>query len=218
MSYPSIKKQAGFTLVEIAIVLVIIGLLLGGVLKGQELINSAKAKSIVNDFRTISTMVYSYQDRFRYMPGDDPKANDHVGGTNATTFGSGDSIGNGRISGAWDSKTATDESALVWQHVRLANLSTGPTTTSDADYYPRNAENGQTGITSYAPANTKLHGTFFICTNNINARLARQIDATMDDGNTNTGTVQALDSAGKLATVVSTDESNGQVYTVCAAY
>ena len=38
------KQQSGFTLVEIAIVLVIIGLLLGGVLKGQELINSAKVK------------------------------------------------------------------------------------------------------------------------------------------------------------------------------
>ena len=39
------RQQSGFTLVEIAIVLVIIGLLLGGILKGQELINSAKAKS-----------------------------------------------------------------------------------------------------------------------------------------------------------------------------
>ena len=37
------RRQSGFTLVEIAIVLVIIGLLLGGILKGQELINSASA-------------------------------------------------------------------------------------------------------------------------------------------------------------------------------
>ena len=42
------RKQSGFTLVEIAIVLVIIGLLLGGVLKGQELINSAKVKNLLN--------------------------------------------------------------------------------------------------------------------------------------------------------------------------
>ena len=43
------SKQSGFTLVEIAIVLVIIGLLLGGVLKGQELITSSKAKALDND-------------------------------------------------------------------------------------------------------------------------------------------------------------------------
>ncbi|CAN6133542.1 Prokaryotic N-terminal methylation site [Methylophilaceae bacterium] len=43
------KQQLGFTLIELAIVLVIIGLLLGGVLKGQELINSAKVKSMATD-------------------------------------------------------------------------------------------------------------------------------------------------------------------------
>ena len=58
------NNQGGFTLVEIAIVLVIIGLLLGGVLKGQELINSAKVKNMVNDFRTASALLYGYQDRF----------------------------------------------------------------------------------------------------------------------------------------------------------
>jgi prepilin-type N-terminal cleavage/methylation domain-containing protein len=47
------NKQSGFTLIEIAIVLVIIGLLLGGVLKGQELINSAKVKNFATDFRNI---------------------------------------------------------------------------------------------------------------------------------------------------------------------
>jgi prepilin-type N-terminal cleavage/methylation domain-containing protein len=56
------SKQSGFTLVEIAIVLVIIGLLLGGVLKGQELINSAKVKNFAGDIRNISTFIYAYQD------------------------------------------------------------------------------------------------------------------------------------------------------------
>src|SRR6266536_1939679 len=54
------SQQSGFTLVEIAIVLVIIGLLLGGILKGQELINSAKVKNLANDFRVIPTYIYSY--------------------------------------------------------------------------------------------------------------------------------------------------------------
>ncbi|MEP7070452.1 MAG: prepilin-type N-terminal cleavage/methylation domain-containing protein, partial [Usitatibacter sp.] len=57
------SQQSGFTLVEIAIVLVIIGLLLGGILKGQELINSAKVKNLANDFRVIPTYIYAYQDK-----------------------------------------------------------------------------------------------------------------------------------------------------------
>ena len=47
------RNQSGFTLIEIAIVLVIIGLLLGGVLKGQELINSSKVKNLADRKSTL---------------------------------------------------------------------------------------------------------------------------------------------------------------------
>src|ERR1700689_74908 len=67
-------KQSGFTLVEIAIVLVIIGLLLGGILKGQEMINQAKIKNVVSDFNGIASALYGYQDRYRALPGDDLNA------------------------------------------------------------------------------------------------------------------------------------------------
>ena len=66
-------SNRGFTLIEIAIVLVIIGLLLGGVLKGQELINNAKVKSYATDFRNIPIMIYGFQDKFRALPGDDAR-------------------------------------------------------------------------------------------------------------------------------------------------
>ncbi|HEX7465879.1 MAG TPA: prepilin-type N-terminal cleavage/methylation domain-containing protein, partial [Usitatibacter sp.] len=75
------RQQSGFTLVEIAIVLVIIGLLLGGILKGQELINSAKVKNLANDFRVIPTYIYAYQDKFRALPGDDKGVVAHLGTT-----------------------------------------------------------------------------------------------------------------------------------------
>src|SRR5882757_5071306 len=68
------STEAGFTLVEIAIVLVIIGLLLGGILKGQEMITQARIKNIVNDFNGITVAVTSYQDRYRAIPGDDLNA------------------------------------------------------------------------------------------------------------------------------------------------
>ena len=79
------KKQAGFTLIELAIVLVIIGLLLGGVLKGQELINSAKVKNFAADFRNIPVAIYGYQDKFKALPGDDVQAESHLGLTSAGT-------------------------------------------------------------------------------------------------------------------------------------
>jgi prepilin-type N-terminal cleavage/methylation domain-containing protein len=227
-------NQQGFTLVEIAIVLVIIGLLLGGVLKGQELINSAKAKSLVSDFRTMSTAIYAYQDRFRFMPGDDPAADQHVAGTNATTPSSPDARGNGRIGGDWNSTTDTDESRLVWQHLRLANLLTGPTDESDAAYEPRNADNGIIGITSTSPVkpaegtaadSRPMTGAFFICSAGVTARLARQVDSTMDDGVTNTGNVRAMaetdgtPAASTTATNIDAAAEAGALrYTVCAAF
>lgn len=236
------STQRGFTLVEIAIVLVIIGLLLGGVLKGQELINSAKAKSLVNDFRTISTAIYAYQDRFRFMPGDDPAAGQHVGGATASTPGS-DARGNGRIGGAWNSGTATDEAFLVWQHLRMANLLTGTSDTSDtsatSNYYPRNADNGRIGITGAVPisvpstsatspssASVPMTGAFFICSDGISARLARQVDSTMDDGATNTGNVRAMaqvsgaGAASGTAIEITPDleRTSSDLYTVCVAY
>ena len=69
MPHPTFsRRQSGFTLIEIAIVLVIIGLLLGGILKGQELINSARVKNLATDFRNIPVFIYGYQDKFRALP------------------------------------------------------------------------------------------------------------------------------------------------------
>src|ERR1017187_367667 len=65
------NQQSGFTLIEIAIVLVIIGLLLGGVLKGQELIYNQKIKSTYDSYRQYTAAMYGYQDRYRALPGDD---------------------------------------------------------------------------------------------------------------------------------------------------
>jgi len=65
-----INKQSGFTLVEIAIVLVIIGLLLGGILKGQELINSARVRNLADQNSGIQAAYFGFIDRYRQVPGD----------------------------------------------------------------------------------------------------------------------------------------------------
>lgn len=86
-------KQQGFTLVEIAIVLVIVGLLLGAVLKGQELIFNTKVKSTYNMSRETAAALYAYQDRYRVSPGDDNQATNRFPTANpAVTNGNGDGL------------------------------------------------------------------------------------------------------------------------------
>ncbi|MEZ5738530.1 MAG: prepilin-type N-terminal cleavage/methylation domain-containing protein [Burkholderiaceae bacterium] len=85
--------QRGFTLVEIAIVLVIVGLLLGAVLKGQELIFNTKIKSAYNMSRETAAALYAYQDRYRVSPGDDNNATGRFPTANpAVTNGNGDGL------------------------------------------------------------------------------------------------------------------------------
>ena len=193
------NQQGGFTLVEIAIVLVIIGLLLGGVLKGQELINSAKVKNFATDFRNIPLYIYGYQDKFKALPGDDANVAAHVTGATQATTPAG-LQGNGVINGNWNTVTVTDESLLFWQHVRLAGLATGSTVVAaNNTYWPTNADGGRIGIEG-GSANyiqntdgaTFLQGAYVICSEGILGKFAKQLDTTMDDGNTATGSMRVV--------------------------
>ena len=215
------KQQTGFTLIELAIVLVIIGLLLGGVLKGQELINSAKAKNIAGDLKNAQIFIYGYQDKFRAIPGDDANVATHInGGTLATTPVA--TLNNAQINGAWNSATATDESFLFWQHVRLAGFATGPTAIGDAAYLPRNAESGRLGVQSLNGFATivdaaPMTGLYVVCTENITGRLVKQIDTNLDDGNTATGSLRAVipPAVVSVATAAIVD---GTAYTICMSF
>jgi len=219
------KKQSGFTLIELAIVLVIIGLLLGGVLKGQELINSAKVKNMASDFRNIQVQIYSYQDKFRALPGDDRAAQAHLGAT--ATSAAVANVGNGVINGAWSSSANTDESFLVWQHLRLAGLATGSTNTADATYRPTNTEGGFIGIQSN-PNNTVtgLTGSYAICSDGILGRFAKELDTALDDGNVATGAMMTASATvtgtGGVAAVVNSGAGtvidDSTKYTVCMAF
>ena len=191
------RQQSGFTLVEIAIVLVIIGLLLGGILKGQELINSAKVKNLANDFRTIPTYIYAFQDKFKALPGDDANIVAHV--PNATVATPAGSLGNGVIDGHWNVASGTSESFLFWQHVRLANLAAGPTDPTDATYRPTNALGGNIGVSSNSAATaqiTGMTGTYQICSKGVLGKFAIQLDVQMDDGQPCTGSLRAIPDVG----------------------
>lgn len=213
------NQQSGFTLVEIAIVLVIIGLLLGGVLKGQELINSAKVKNLAQDFKNVELYIYGYQDRFKAIPGDDPRAQTNIPGGAASDNGNG----NGIIDGVWNSTTATDESAKFWRAVRLTNFAAGPTDMTDAAYYPTNVEGQRIGITSGAAANTpitNMTGTYVFCSAGLLGKFAKQLDTTLDDGNTATGSVRTRNTSATAqeAALANTAVDDNLSYTVCKAF
>lgn len=210
------KIQTGFTLIELAIVLVIIGLLLGGVLKGQELINAARVKTLITELKNTQVYIYGYQDRFRVLPGDDQQAVAHVGGLAATTAGH---VQNAVIQGVWNSPTPTDESYLFWQHVRLAGLASGSTVPGAAGYEPLNSSGGRLGVQSVNGfAIAGLNGAYVVCSAGMLGRFAEQIDVTLDDGDTDAGSVRAYPDGGNAwdGDIAGAEESNN--YTVCLAF
>jgi prepilin-type N-terminal cleavage/methylation domain-containing protein len=83
------KRQGGFTLVEIAIVLMIIGLLIGGMLRGQELITSARVRNLIDQKNAIQTAQIGFLDRYRWLPGDLTPAQGLVVGNSAGGFALG---------------------------------------------------------------------------------------------------------------------------------
>ena len=181
------STEAGFTLVEIAIVLVIIGLLLGGILKGQEMITQAKIKNLINDFNGVTVAVTSYRDRYRTLPGDDPSAS-----ARWTVQAPASGNGNGTVEGLYNDSTLTTESHLFWQHLRIAGFVAGLTTGVSAGAPPPNAAGGIIGVES-ATVNTNGMGftSLIVCFSNLPEKVASAIDGQLDDGVPNTGQVRA---------------------------
>ena len=217
------NQQSGFTLVEIAIVLVIIGLLLGGILKGQELINSAKAKSYASDFRVIQTSLYGFQDRFKAIPGDYASAATNITGATTATTPSATTVGNGQIDGLWDSVTATDESCLAWQHLRLAGFLAGSTIvdcTAGSNYLQKNADGGRVGISSTMQMTlpTAMTGSYNICSTGVLGKIAKQLDTQLDDGNTQTGSFRVSDIATPSVALANAAVNDGTAYLVCLSF
>ena len=177
--------HSGFTLVEIAIVLVIISLLLGGILKGQELIVQARIKNIANDFNGIAAASYTYQDRYKRLPGDDPGANRWTVAGSALAGGNG----NGAIGGkGYESSDDNDENRKFWLHLRLAGLIVGPTDTiATGSAQPANAAGGIVGIQH---GGLGLSGPI-LCSGNLPAKIAQAVDTQLDDGDARTGSVRA---------------------------
>src|SRR5262245_55697330 len=182
------RLHHGFTLVEIAIVLVIIGLLLGGILKGQEMITQAKTKNVIADFSGISTAYHSYQDRYRATPGDDSGAAGRWAVAPAAISGNA----NGAVGGAYNADCAAatpPESCQWWDHLRRAGFIAG-----NGAVQPLNTVGGmigvQTGDTAGGAALGGLSG-LILCSANLPDKIALAVDTQLDNGLSASGSVRA---------------------------
>lgn len=118
----------GFSLVELSIVLVILGLLTGGILAGQSLIRASELRSLSVDLNKYTTAVYAFRDKYFAFPGDFNNAKAHwpscTDGTNNSCNGDGDGH-IWRVGGGCTNGNYSMESARVWQHLSLAGLIEG---------------------------------------------------------------------------------------------
>lgn len=200
MSRPSLQR--GFTLVEMAIVLVIIGLLLGGILKGQELITSARVRNIADQNSGVQAAYYGFIDRYRQVPGDwgSEQAAQAIPGVQHG------GNGNGRLDGAgWP------EALALWEQLSMSGFIqgnyVGGTEAPDQNHpnlAPRNAFNGflvlfntadYEDISSSGTPSVKLN---LVLGSGIPVNVLAELDRKIDDGLPRSGVLRHATSSSEL--------------------
>lgn len=168
------RKQGGFTLVEIAIVLVIIGLLLGGVLKGQELIENSRIKSVVNDMKGVSAAYNGYMDRFHAIPGDETAPTMAARGWAGAAGGNGDGV---LAIAPAATFTNAGEQAAFWRALRASGFAQGdPAAGGGAANLPRAGTGGLLGVSVGPYGLTGVSA----CVSGLTTKQALGVDTTID--------------------------------------
>jgi prepilin-type N-terminal cleavage/methylation domain-containing protein len=194
------NRSRGFTLIEIAIVLVIIGLLLGGVLKGQELITGARVRNLISQQDGIKAAFFGFQDRYRALPGDYASASTNIKCPATCLNGNG----NGQIEAAATPVSGSEvhEELLVWTHLTSAgflngsyNMVAGATAPIDANnpknpysVYLQLVYDGFYGTATTATGSTSKHN--LKTGSQIPVEILAEVDRKVDDGQPTSGAFQ----------------------------
>lgn len=214
------RRQRGFTLIEISIVVIVVGLVVGITMIAREMVHMARVKGLAHDFVMVKGAINAYQDAFRSLPGDDPNAGAHVPG--AVTL-AGPGVGNGLIDGAWNSASPTDESLVFWQHIRLANLTSGVADLSSVEFRPRNHLHGYFGVSSATPSQLQIagmRGSFQACSSKIPGRVAKELMFHLGHGDGDSAEIRAIadDSPPNAPAVPVASLDEAVAYTVCHVF
>ncbi|OJW46624.1 MAG: hypothetical protein BGO67_04915 [Alphaproteobacteria bacterium 41-28] len=191
------KHQAGFSLIELAVVLIIMGLLMGGVLKGRDLIESARLKRVMSQLNEFKMATSAFLDKYDALPGDFNKASTQIKADLR------DGNGNGVVEGAG---LATGSEALAfWSHLACAGFigSPGPEGEGNVGDFGKGAPESSLGGGFTVENNPYgLGGLWFILGKKhgdhgdgglLTPAQAMSIDKKMDNGHPTSGKVRAID-------------------------
>jgi prepilin-type N-terminal cleavage/methylation domain-containing protein len=204
------SSQRGFTLAEVAITLVLIGLLTGSVMLGDGMVTQSRIKSIAKDFNQLKVAVLLYQDRYSALPGDD------AGAAVRWTAGAKPGTGDRRISGSYQAippvgnpmtaltvDATSGESLNFWWHLRLAQLIVAPPPVVTPLAQPLNHYGGVIGV-EWAPLGLPRLAA---CTANLPGDVAIGLEHQDDDGNPRGGLARAFKQAADNDPIASADAS-----------
>jgi len=210
------NRERGFTLIEIAIVLVIIGLLLGGVLKGQELITSARVRNIISQQDGLKAAFFGFLDRYRAYPGDYSQATTNIPGCAACQ--NGNNNGQIRTVAAGD---AIEEQIAVWEHLSRAGFINGsytyaapPETTLSAPTNPYGRYLQMIYDNVYDGAPTTRHN--LKTGNQIPSDILAEVDRKIDDGSATGGSFRFSAYSGDSAGGGTAPVGSGSCYLAAA--
>lgn len=211
----SFGSTRGFTLVELSIVLVVIGLLIGSILVAMNIIQNARVTNTVTLLQSVQSAVSTYSQNYGALPGDDKGAKARFSSVAIPNDGGGNGvIGSGTLAKTFDttSDAAGDgagESGLVWSHLRASGLLKGDGTSITQ---PGNPFGGIVGIQNGAFATNGIGvGTNVVCVSGIAGAAARIVDQRLDDGNAKTGAMRG----GTDITADAADYADGTSYILC---
>jgi hypothetical protein len=190
------RTQPGFTLLEIVLLVLLVGLVLAGVLKGEEMITSAKVKRVAGQLDEIRAAYLGFEDRFRALPGDYADAPVAIDCGAPCLFGNGDS----RIRANETPRESSEvhEDLLAWTHLSASGflkgdyrMTSGESASTDGNT-PRNAYSAHVGVAfdgeyglsaSSAPRHNLKSGPM------IPVEVVAELDRKTDDGKPYTGQV-----------------------------